>query len=67
MYGVQDGFRGVSQNGGAPCADVVDELATVRVRDVGAFGGLDEEGIAVHIAEGPDGGVDAARYDGACT
>ena len=65
MYGVQDGFRGVSQDGGAPRADVVDELAAVRIRDVGAFGGLDEEGIAVHVAEGPDGGVDAARYDGA--
>ena len=58
-------FRGVSQDGGAPRADVVDELAAVRIRDVGAFGGLDEEGIAVHVAEGPDGGVDAARYDGA--
>ena len=65
MDGVHDGLRGVAQDGRAPRADVVNELASVRVRDVRAFGGLDKEGVAVHIAEGSDGGVDAAGDDGA--
>ena len=65
MDGVQNGLRSVAQNGRAPGADVVNELASVRVSDVGSLGGLDKERVAVHVAEGSDGGVDAAGDDGA--
>ena len=65
MYCVQNGLRSVAQNGRAPCAYVVNKLAPVRIRDVGSFGGLNKEGVPVHIAEGPDGGVDSAGDNGA--
>lgn len=65
MYCVQNGLRSVAQNGRAPCAYVVNKLAPVRIRDVGSFGRLNKEGVPVHIAEGPDGGVDSAGDNGA--
>ena len=60
---IDEDVGGVAEDGGAPCADVVDEQAAVDVFDDGTFGATDEERFAADIAEGADGAVDPAGDD----
>jgi len=62
--GVGEDGGGVAENVGAPAADVVDVGFAIDILDAAAFGAADEEGVAIDIAEGADGGVDAAGDEG---
>lgn len=60
-YGIEDGLGGVAEDSWAPGADVIEELAAIGGKEVGAFGGLGKEGLSAYGAEGADGGIDPAR------
>jgi len=62
--GVGDDGGGVAEDVRAPGADVVDVGFAIDVGDAAAFGTADEERLAADVAEGADGGVDAAGDEG---
>lgn len=64
MDGAGDGDGGVAEDVGAPGADVIDVGFAVDVLDAGSFTAADEEGVAIDIAEGADGGIDASGDEG---
>ena len=62
--GVGEASGGVPEDVGAPAANVVDVGFAIDVFDAAAFGAADEERIAINVAKGTDGGVDAAGDEG---
>ena len=67
MEGLFDGFQqeigSMAENQWAVGAYIVDVFFTAHVGDISAFGFGDDNGIAVHIAEGPYRAVHAADHD----
>ena len=64
VNGGGDDVWGVAEDVWAPGADVVDVGFAIDIFDAGAFSTTDEEGVAIDIPEGADGGVDAAGDEG---